>query len=280
MADNRFSSWKEDDLLKRAMHTYVQQGLKREEAIDFLREDFPQYAWSIRTLDRRLQHFGVYYNDNTVSVEDVEETVKKELEGPGKLLGYRALHKKVRQKYDILVTRDQVYDVMYDLDPEGLAARGGVRTKKIRRKKGNFSSKGPNWVHSLDGRDKLMGYQNSPFPVAIYGCLDTASRKLLWLRVWNRNCDPKLIGRWYLEHIMETKVMSAMIRVDKGTETGTMATIHAFLRRNHTDVMDPLDTILYGPSTLNQASIRVVCYLQSNNCVSMPKQLAGRGVLK
>ena len=82
------------------MQTYVQQGLKREEAIDFLREDFPRYAWSIRTLDRRLRHFGVYYNDNTVSVEDVEEAVKKELEGPGKLLGYKAMHKKVRQKYD------------------------------------------------------------------------------------------------------------------------------------------------------------------------------------
>ena len=32
---------------------------------------------------------------------------------------------------------------------------------------------GPNWVHSLDGHDKLMGYQNSTFPLAIYGCLDS-----------------------------------------------------------------------------------------------------------
>ena len=128
-----------------------------------------------------MRHFGVYYNDNTVLVQGVEQAVKKELEGPSKLLGYRAMHKKVRQKYDILVTRDQVYDVMYDLDPEGLTARGGVGAKKIRRKKGNFSSKGPNWIHSLDEHDKLMGYQNSTFSVAIYGCLDTASRKLLWL---------------------------------------------------------------------------------------------------
>ena len=47
MADNRFSSWKEDDLLKDALKKYVKQGLQREEAIDFLRKDFPQYAWSI-----------------------------------------------------------------------------------------------------------------------------------------------------------------------------------------------------------------------------------------
>ncbi|XP_044172915.1 uncharacterized protein LOC122957085 [Acropora millepora] len=42
------------------------------------------------------------------------------------------------------------------------------------------------------------------------------------------------------------------MKIDKGTETGTMATIHAFHRRHHTDVMDPVDTILYGPSTSNQ----------------------------
>ena len=34
---------------------------------------------------------------------------------------------------------------------------------KVRKKKGTFSSKGPNWVHSPDGLVKLMGYQNSTF---------------------------------------------------------------------------------------------------------------------
>ena len=72
---------------------------------------------------------------------------------------------------------------MYDVDPEGLKARGGIGAKKKRRK-GNFTSKGPNWVHSFDGHDKMMGYQNSTFPLAVYGWIDTASRKVLWLRIW------------------------------------------------------------------------------------------------
>ena len=41
----------------------------------------------IRTLDRCSCNFEFYYKDDTVSVEDVKEAVKKELEGPGKLLG-------------------------------------------------------------------------------------------------------------------------------------------------------------------------------------------------
>ena len=38
-----------------------------------------------------------------------------------------------------------------------------------------------------------------------------------------------------------------MIRLDRGTETGTMATIHATFRRNHGAIDDPYDSIIYGP---------------------------------
>ena len=64
------------------------------------------------------------------------------------------------------VRRDQVWCLMSDLDlGEELAVWGDVVAKNVRQKKGTFSSKGPNWVHSLDGLDKLMGYQNLTFRV-------------------------------------------------------------------------------------------------------------------
>ena len=54
----------------------------------------------------------------------MKEAVKGELNGPGKLLGYRAMHLKISQKKNGLnVTRDQVYDVMTDVDLEGLRQR-------------------------------------------------------------------------------------------------------------------------------------------------------------
>ena len=53
--------------------------------------------------------------------------------------------------------------------------------------------------------------------------------------------------------------MASYIRMDKGTETGTMATMHAFLRCNHEDITDAGDTVLYGPSTSNQ--VRQVIYI-------------------
>ena len=78
----------------------------------------------------------------------------------------------------------------------------------------------------MDGHDKLMGYQNSTFPLAIYGSIGTASRKILWLKIWTGNSDPKRITRWYLEYLYENKTIASHIRI--------------------------IDTVIHGPSTSNQ----------------------------
>ena len=75
----------------------MKQNLRRIGLLDFVSRDFSEYAWSLRTPDRRLDYSGIKYTDQTFQVDEVEEALKKELEGPGKLIGYRALHKKLRQ---------------------------------------------------------------------------------------------------------------------------------------------------------------------------------------
>ena len=249
----RNDTWREDNKLKRDMIKYVSQGMQRQEMLDFLRRDFSVYAWSIPTLDRRLRHFNIFYTDKNVTVDAVVNAVEAELNGPGQLLGYRALHKKVRQEHGLNVPRDMVYAALLGLDPEGLESR--KVSIKNKRKKVCFTTRGPNWVHSLDGHNKLMGFQSSTFPLAIYGSIDTASRKLLWLRIWTTNKEPKLIGRWYLEYLYETKVIPSYLRMDRGTETGVMGTMHVFLRNQHGDMMDATETVIYGPSTANQVRL-------------------------
>lgn len=63
------------------------------------------------------------------------------------------MQNRLRQEHYLLVPRDLVHAAMLDLDEEWLAARYPIR------KKGK--PKGVNWVSSLDGHDKLMGYMNS-----------------------------------------------------------------------------------------------------------------------
>ena len=179
MARMASSRWKDDEELKADLEQYVRQNLKRSEILDFVKRDFPEYAWSIATLDRRLRQFGIRYIDYTTSIGAVSEAVQQELNGPGKLLGFRALNKKIK------VPRHLVHTVLTDLDPAGLDARR--LQNKGKKPEIPFSSSGPLWVVSLDGHDKLCGYQNSTFPVCIYNCLDTFSRKILYLFVCYSN---------------------------------------------------------------------------------------------
>ena len=48
------------------------------------------------------------------------------MDGPGSLLGYRALHKKICEVHGLSVPRNLVYAVMTEVNPQGLEARGGT----------------------------------------------------------------------------------------------------------------------------------------------------------
>ena len=168
-----------------------------------------------------------------MTVEEVRQAVSKGLDGPSTLIGYRPMQRNVRINHGLNVPRDLVYAMMKDLDAESVEARAPAAKKKMRTV--HFSTKGTNWVHSLDDHDKLMGYPNSTYPIPIYGSIDSVNRKILWLRVWDTNSALEVIGRFYLEHLYETRLISSLLRVDKGTETTVLSTMHAFLRRRHGD---------------------------------------------
>ena len=55
----RNDPWKEDLNLREKLKDYVTEGLRREEILDFMLRDFDCYAWSIRTLDRRLRYYDI-----------------------------------------------------------------------------------------------------------------------------------------------------------------------------------------------------------------------------
>jgi hypothetical protein len=134
MAYLRNVHWKEDQSLKNDLEKYVKEDLRRNEILDFLKCHYPQYAWSLSLLDRRMRYFDISYTDKNVTVKQVEEAVAKEIDGPGKLLGYRAMQKKLQQEHELNVPRDLVYAVMQEVDPEGLETRGGVGNARQKKK--------------------------------------------------------------------------------------------------------------------------------------------------
>ena len=161
------SSWKDDLYLMQQLKEHNLKGMRLQEILSYMKCDFSHYSWSLITLNRRLRFFNIYRHDKNVTVDEVTEAIKKECKGPGQLFGYRAMYHKIRQVHGLNVTRDQVHAVMTDVDPEELEKRKPIlKTKKT---KSTFSSVGLNWVVSMDGHGNLMGYQNSTFPLTVYG---------------------------------------------------------------------------------------------------------------
>ena len=100
-------TWEHDSELKEDLEKYVLQGIQRKEILDFMYRDYPHYTWSLRTLDRRLRHFKIYYIDNCITLQEVHNALEEELDGPGRQLGYRAMRQKIRQKHLLNVSRDR-----------------------------------------------------------------------------------------------------------------------------------------------------------------------------
>lgn len=136
----RNPEWEDDEQLKEDLEKFVQQNYRRKEILDFMISKYQMYAWSMRSLSRRLQYFNINYTDYDFDLEDVKRAVNKELEGPGKLLGYRAMQQKVREVHGLNAPRDLVYAVMGEADPKGLEARGGVGKPKRPRRTNAFVS--------------------------------------------------------------------------------------------------------------------------------------------
>ena len=194
--------WKEDNQLEQDLRKYIAQNLKRSEVLDFVKQDFPEYTWNPQRMPSSLW-YSLHNYDTPLA--EVSAAVKKELEGPGRLLGYGGMNQKWRTEHNILLPRHLVHKMMAELDPEGLEARNLQRKRK--KAKGHFSSKGLLRLVSLDGHEELCGYQNSTFPLRVYGCIDSFSCKVLFLFVCYCNSNPMIIGRMYLQYLFKTEVL-------------------------------------------------------------------------
>ena len=73
--------WKDDIGSRNDLAKFVRVNLRKLETLDFVRKDYPMYAWSLRSLARRMQYFGIQFTDHDVkvSLNEVDDAVKKEI---------------------------------------------------------------------------------------------------------------------------------------------------------------------------------------------------------
>ena len=149
---------------------------------------------------------------------------------------------KIASKHDLQIPCAVVQTILREVDPEGSRLR---RANRLCRR--SYLNPGPNYCWHADGYDKLK-----PYGFPIHGCIDGFSRKIMWLKIVSSNNDPQVVGRLFFDCINNLQFCPTLLRTDRATENGIMASAQCFLRRNHTDTQCDVNAHRYGSSHSNQ----------------------------
>ncbi|KAK3088506.1 hypothetical protein FSP39_019978 [Pinctada imbricata] len=231
-----------DDIRDNLIEQYFGQGLKYAEIVHVLKHDHGM-SLSLRHVKRILQKLHLErrkYSD----IRSVVDFIYVQLQSSGQLHGYRIMHEKCRQN-GFNVKMNDVRLILKQLDPVGVEHR---TARRFRRR--TYFADGPNFIWHIDGYDKLK-----PFGLCISGCVCGFSRKVIWLKVYNTNNNPRIIGGYYLEAVNEYGGCPRFVRGDYGTENGHVCAFQHFLRENHETndtVQRRQQPFIYGTSTTNQ----------------------------
>ena len=103
----------------------------------------------VRTLKRRLRYLGLRKKDNVAQIdnETIRTAILKEMDGAGRLSGYRSIWHALRLRHHIHVPRSLVAAIMKEIDPNGVEER---KARRLRRR--TFHSRGANATWHMDGR--------------------------------------------------------------------------------------------------------------------------------
>ena len=209
-----------------AIRYYFSRNYDYATILNFL-ERFNNIKISRGTLMNRLKQYGLCRRGRHADEGVVRECIRRELDGSGSLLGYRSMWRRLHSKHGINVPRSVVQNILRELDPEGTELR-----KARRLKRREYSNPGPNYCWHSDEYDKLK-----PYGFPIHACIDGFSRRVLWLRVTRSNNDPRVIVSFFVDCIREYEGCPTLLRTDRGTENGIMATLNTLIAWGRTITM-------------------------------------------
>ena len=100
----------------------------------------------LRTLKRKLKDLGLSRKRNLVDEEAVKRLIDEEIQGAGRLAGYRSIWHALRLRHQVHVPRNLVARLLKQIDPDGVEER---KSRRLTRRR--YSSLGPNFCWHIDG---------------------------------------------------------------------------------------------------------------------------------
>ena len=88
-----------------------------------LLEKYHAIEISRSTLLNKLKEYGLRRRGNTIDRDHVRRCILEELDGSGRMLGYRAMWRRLQSKHGLQIPRSVVQIILREVDPEGSRLR-------------------------------------------------------------------------------------------------------------------------------------------------------------
>ena len=160
------------------------------------------------TLKRILRRLQLRRRNNESPVNDIVQNILFLRRNGVTNADYRTVWRLLNVFCGVRATQDTVRMALGVIDNHGVAAR---RRRRLTRRE--YRSQGPNYCIHVDGYDTLK-----PYGIAIHGCIDGFSRKILWLVAGHTNNNPRHVARNFVEYLKTYKRVPRVVRTDAGTE--------------------------------------------------------------
>ncbi|KAG9083204.1 hypothetical protein FS749_006229 [Ceratobasidium sp. UAMH 11750] len=184
---------------------------------------FQLSVWKYREMRESLNLFSTRKQNHTLeSVQSTLAAARKQ----NPTSGIQELLNIVRtQSTDMRIPRRVVREWMEATEPDQVRARQGqVAKRRI------FYLLGANEIWAIDQHDKWKRFE-----LRLHVGLDVFSGKVLWLKVYWTNSNPRLICSYYLDAILENGGMPLLTHSDPGSENYGVANAQSTLRQ----MLDP-----------------------------------------
>ncbi|KAI1430475.1 hypothetical protein GGR50DRAFT_698997, partial [Xylaria sp. CBS 124048] len=212
-------------LEERLKYLYFEFGLSDQAILDDLRRG--GYQVSLDGVTRIRRDLEIWRRMTPEMVRERQRALRAFFdtdlreEGLAERLGRGNIYTHVRQRH-INLSRDAVFKVYGEFHNEAIQRR----LELARRRRGGWTTPGPNYIWSVDGHLKL-----ARFGFEIYAGMDAFSRYITWFFVGFSALTARSVFAQYMYIIKQYGFIPQMMRSDRGGETTMMAAAHYVLSK-------------------------------------------------
>ncbi|KZO97354.1 hypothetical protein CALVIDRAFT_480296 [Calocera viscosa TUFC12733] len=215
-----------DAELERWICHYWKARLSDKQILDMLKRkhiDTSRYGLGLTRFRAMRQSLGlVSTRTQSIQVGDLVLPMQR-LREKYPLAGMRDMRNHLFHEEDLSVSRRQLYEYMKAYEPQLLQQR---KARHLKRKR--FWAAGVNDIWCCDQHDKW-----ERFGLRLHTGVEPFSGRILWLKIWHNNSNPRLIAAYYFETVDSLGCMPLVTQSDLGSENYCLAKAHTALRHWH-----------------------------------------------